>query len=339
MLMMKKLITTSTLLFTIGLTTSCAVNPVSGKQDFVLMSNEQEIQLGNSLHRQVLQKQRPYNNAALQAYVNNIGQQLARQSHRNTIRYTFTIVDDPNINAFAIPGGFIYITTGLMAYLNSEAQLAGVIGHEIGHVTARHSIRQQSRANVTSLLASVITNKVGTNYSRLINTIGVATIRGFGRKHELQADRLGAEYLARVGYKPENMIGVVGVLKSQEDFAKFLAKSEGKQPRSYHGTFSTHPSNDRRLKEVVLAARRFPSSGRLTDNARSYLNRIQGLNYRINKRQTGRLKIITARSGMTYASLARNSKIPKYAEQKLRLLNGMFPRGEPRPGQLLKIVE
>lgn len=337
MLTMKKLIMTSTLLFTLGLTTSCSVNPVSGKQDFVLMSNEQEIQLGNSLHKQTLQKQRPYNNPALQAYVNNIGQKLARQSHRNNIRYTFTVIDDPSINAFALPGGFIYITTGLMAYLNSEAQLAGVLGHEIGHVTARHSARQHSRATLTSVLASVVTNKVGN--AQLINTLGVATIRGFGRKHELQADRLGSEYLARIGYKPENMIAVVGVLKAQEDFAKFLAKSEGKQPPSYHGTFSTHPSNDQRLKEVVLAARRFPTSGRLANNERGYLNRIQGLGYRVNKRLTGRLKIITARPGMTYASLARASEMPKYAEQKLRLLNGMFPTGEPRAGQLLKVVE
>ena len=337
MLMMRKLITTSTLLFTIGLTTSCAVNPVSGKKDFVLMSNQQEVQLGNSLHKQTLQKQRPYNNPALQAYVNNIGQQLARQSHRNDIRYTFTVVDEPSINAFALPGGFIYITTGLMAYLNSEAQLAGVLGHEIGHVTARHSARQHSRATATNVLASLITNKVGN--AQLVNTLSVASVRGFGRKHELQADRLGSEYLARVGYKPENMIQVVGVLKAQEDFAKFLAKSEGKQPPSYHGTFSTHPSNDQRLKEVVLAARRFPSAGSRPDNARSYLNYMQGLSYRVNKKQMGRLKIITARSGTTYAVLARKSKLPKYAEQKLRLLNGMFPTGEPRPGQLLKIVE
>lgn len=337
MVMMKKLITTSTLLFTIGLTTSCAVNPVSGKKDFVLMSNAQEVQLGNGLHKQTLQRQKPLNNPALQAYVNNLGQQLARQSHRNNIRYTFTVIDEPSINAFALPGGFIYITTGLMAYLNSEAQLAGVLGHEIGHVTARHSARQHSRATATSIIASLLTNKVGN--AQLINSLSVATIRGFGRKHELQADRLGSEYLARVGYKPENMIHVVGVLKAQEDFAKFLAKSEGRQPPSYHGTFSTHPSNDQRLQEVVLAARKFPNAGKRSNNESSYLKRIEGLRYRVNKRQTGRLKIITAHSGMTFASLARSSKLPKYAEQKLRLLNGMFPKGEPRTGQLLKIVE
>lgn len=336
MLMMKKLIMTSTLLFTLGLTNSCSVNPVSGKQDFVLMSNEQEVQLGNSLHKQTLRQQKPYNNPALQAYVNNIGQQLARKSHRNNIRYTFTVINDPSVNAFALPGGFIYITTGLMGYLNSEAQLAGVLGHEIGHVTARHSARQHSRATATNIVASILANKVGN--ARLINTIGVATIRGFGRKHELQADRLGAEYLARVGYNPRNMIDVVGVLKSQEDFSKFLARSEGKQPPTYHGTFATHPSNDRRLQEVVLAARRFPNAGALPNNERSYLNRVQGMPYRINKQRTGRLKVITAQSGMTYASLARNSVMPKYAEQKLRLINGMFPKGEPRAGQLLKVV-
>ena len=334
---LKKLISTTALLSIIGMTTSCAVNPVSGKKNFVMMSESQEISLGASQHKQVLKRYKPYNNAALQAYVKNIGQQLAKHSHRSNIAYKFTVVDDPSINAFALPGGYIYITTGLMAYLNSEAQLAGVLGHEIGHVTARHGVRQQSRNMATNILASVLINKVGN--AQAIQQISTAVTRGYGRKHELESDRLGAEYLARVGYRPENMIKVVEVLKAQEDFGTFLARSEGKQPPSYHGTFSTHPSNDKRLHEVVTASRRFSTAGTRPDNERSYLNRIQGLKYRIGKKKYGRLKMITVRSGMTFASLAKNSVIPKYAEEKLRLLNGMFPKGEPRAGQLIKIVE
>lgn len=336
--MNKKIITTiSSSLLCASILSGCSVNPVSGKKDFVLMSEQQEVSLGTGLHKQVIQQYKPYNNPALQAYVNNLGQQLAQRSHRNNIRYHFMVVDDSGINAFALPGGYIYITRGLMAYLGSEAELAGVLGHEIGHVTARHSARQHSRETVSSILVSVIGNKVGGTSA--LNTVATASVRGFGRDHELQADRLGAEYLARVGYRPENMIDVVRVLKDQEEFSKFLAKSEGKQPPTYHGTFSTHPSNDKRLHEVVNAAKRFPTAGTRGENPGGYLQRIQGMSFNINKTQKGQIRVITARPGDTFASLAARSPIKKYATERLRLLNGMFPKGEPRAGQLIKIIQ
>ncbi len=321
----------------VGFISACSVNPVSGKKEFNLMSEQQEISLGASLHKQVLQQYKPYDNPALQAYVNQIGQELARHSHRNNIRYHFTVVDDPGINAFALPGGYVYITRGLMAYLNSEAELAGVLGHEIGHVTARHSARQYTRGTLTNILAKVIVDKYGN--AQAVNTLALASVRGFGRKHELQADRLGAEYLARVGYDPHSMIKVIEVLKAQEEFSKFLARSEGRQPQSYHGTFSTHPANDRRLQEVVGKANAIHTARTRPDNRRGYLNRISGLKYNIDKKRTGQIRLITARPGDTFAGYAQRSSIPKYAEQKLRLLNGMFPRGEPRPGQLVKIAQ
>jgi len=326
----------SALSLSLAFTAGCSVNPVSGKKEFVMMSEQQEVSLGAGLHKQVLKQYKPYNNAALQAYVNQIGQSLAKHSHRNNLRYHFTVVDDPSINAFALPGGYIYITRGLMAYLNSEAELAGVLGHEIGHVTARHSARQQTRDTVTNVLASVIADKYGN--ARAVKSVALATTRGFGRKHELQSDRLGAEYLARAGYDPQNMLKVIGVLKSQEDFSKFLAKSEGRQPPSYHGTFASHPSNDKRLQKVVASANSARSSRSRPDNRNGYLNRISGLKYNKTKKNVGQIKLIRARSGDTFKSLARSTGIPKYAEQKLRLLNGMFPKGEPRPGQLIKVV-
>lgn len=317
--------------------TACSVNPVSGKKELVMMSEQQEVSLGAGLHKQVLKQYKPYNNAALQAYVNGIGQSLARQSHRNNIRYYFTVVDDPSINAFALPGGYIYITRGLMAYLNSEAELAGVLAHEVGHVTARHSARQQTRGTLTSVLASVIAKQTGN--TQIVRTLATASVRGYGRKHELQSDQLGAEYLARVGYDPQNMIKVIEVLKAQEDFSNFLARSEGRQPPSYHGTFATHPSNDKRLQQVVGAANSIKSARTRPDNRRGYLNRISGLKYNKTKKSVGQIRLVTARPGDSFASLAKRSGIPKYAEQKIRLLNGLFPKGEPRPGQLIKIVQ
>ena len=121
-------------------------------------------------------------------------------------------------------------------------------------------------------------------------------------------------------------------------FGKFLARSEGRQPPSYHGTFASHPSNDKRLQKVVASANSAKSSRTRPDNRNGYLNRIAGLKYNKTKKKVGQIKLIKARSGDTFKSLARSSGIPKYGEQKLRLLNGMFPKGEPRPGQLIKVV-
>ncbi|GAB1235410.1 M48 family metalloprotease [Ferrigenium sp. UT5] len=233
----------------------CAQNPVSGKQDFVMMSEAQEISMGRSADVEVRKQYSVYQNPALQSYVNGVGQALAQRSHRNNLNYHFTVVDSPEINAFALPGGYVYITRGIMAYLNSEAELAGVLGHEIGHVTARHGVRQQSAAQAANIGISLVSifvpelnNQAGQN---LGNLLGGALLSGYGREHELESDRLGAQYLARAGYDPQAMIRVVGVLKNQESFDAEVAKQEGREPRRYHGTFATHPDNDTRLQQVV----------------------------------------------------------------------------------------
>jgi len=317
--------------------TGCSTNPVTGKKDFSLISKDQELSLGAQAHRNVLKQQKRLNNPRLQAYVNNIGQILARKSHRNNIPYKFTILEDPSVNAFALPGGYIYITTGLMAYLNSEGELAGVLGHEIGHVTARHGVQQQSAGLAKAILMEVIANKTGIGTANSLNQFSTAILRGHGREHELQADKLGAEYLARVGYSPKNMYDVVSILKAQEEFSKYQARREGHQPPSYHGLFSTHPSNDLRLQTVINAAKSIKTAGTRNTNHDGYLRQIDGLKYRIDKHHTGRIAIGRASTpGLTYAQLARRSKV---GEQRLRLLNGMFPKGEPVQGRLVKIIE
>lgn len=316
--------------------TGCSTNPVSGKKDFSLISQDQEIAMGAQAHKSILKQKKRYNNPRLQAYVNNIGQQLARQSHRNKIRYTFTVLDDSSVNAFALPGGFVYITTGLMAYLNSEGELAGVLGHEIGHVTARHGVKQQSAGMASAILISVLSKKAGAGSGKQFGQLGQALLSGYGRDHELQADKLGAEYLARVGYSPNNMIDVVTVLKAQEQFDKYQARKEGRRPRAYHGVFASHPRNDVRLQQVIRAAGKIKSAGKKPAGHDRYLQQIHGMKYRIDKRHSGR--IITGRAssrGLTYAKLARRSKV---GEQRLRLLNGMFPKGQPVHGRLVKII-
>lgn len=236
---------------------SCAVNPVTGKQELALLSEADEISLGRKTHREVLKQYSVYENPALQKYVQTIGTKLAEKSHRNELVYRFTVLDSKEVNAFALPGGYIYITRGLMAYLKSEAELAAVLGHEIGHVTARHSVRQYSAnqlANIGLTLATALVPGMDQASNQLARLFGAALLRGYGREHELEADRLGAEYLARTDYNPQAMLDVIRVLKDQEVFERELARAEGREARIYHGVFSTHPDNDTRLRQVVGTA-------------------------------------------------------------------------------------
>lgn len=260
----------------------CAVNPVSGRQDFVLMSEAQEVSMGRKANAEVLKQYKAYDSPALQDYVNSVGQKIAQRSHRSSLKYHFTVVDSPEINAFALPGGYVYITRGILAYLNSEAELAAVLGHEIGHVTARHGVRQASAAqaadigvSIVSIFVPEINSVAGQN---LTNILGGALLSGYGRDHELEADRLGAEYLARTEYDPQAMIRVIGVLKNQELFDAKIAKQEGREPRRYHGLFASHPDNDTRLQQVVGEA------GHLTvanprEGYGDYLRHIDGMTF------------------------------------------------------------
>ncbi len=258
----------------------CAQNPVSGKQDFVMMSEAQEISLGRSADLDVRKQYKVYDNPALQNYVNEVGQQVAKRSHRPNLQYHFTVLDSPEINAFALPGGYVYITRGIMAYLNSEAELAAVLGHEVGHVTARHGVKQQSASQATSIgisLASIFVPQLGTQLGHDIsNLLGGALLSGYGRDHELEADRLGAQYLARTEYDPQAMIRVVGVLKNQELFDAEIAKQEGREPRRYHGTFATHPDNDTRLHQVVGEAKNLTVANP-KENRAEYLKQTTGM--------------------------------------------------------------
>ncbi|GAB4121435.1 MAG: M48 family metalloprotease [Sideroxydans sp.] len=258
----------------------CAQNPVSGKQDFVMMSEAQEISMGRSADVEVRKQYSVYQNPALQAYVNGVGQALAKRSHRSNLNYHFTVVDSPEINAFALPGGYVYITRGIMAYLNSEAELAAVLGHEIGHVTARHGVRQQSAAQAANIgisLVSILVPELNNQgFHDVSNLLGGALLSGYGREHELESDRLGAQYLARAGYDPQAMIRVVGVLKNQELFDAEVAKQEGREPTRYHGTFATHPDNDTRLQQVVGEAKNLTVANPM-EKRDEYLQQTAGL--------------------------------------------------------------
>lgn len=264
----------------VGFTAGCASNPVTGTPDLVFMTEAKEIQLGDSYDSKVKQQYNVYPNPELQAYVQGIGEKLGAQSHRPHLKYHFTVLDSPEVNAFALPGGHIYITRGILAYINSEAELAAVLGHEIGHVTARHGVRQHSAATATGVVGAILGAATGIQGTQdLFNVFGNAMLSGYGRDHELESDRLGAQYLARTGYDPQAMIGVVGLLKNQEEFEKKRAEAEKRPPRIYHGVFASHPSADKRLQEVVAEADKFKTLSAPGIKREDYLNRIDKLAY------------------------------------------------------------
>lgn len=264
-----------------SLVSACAVNPATGDRDFVLMSESTEIKLGRESHQQVVDQFGLYDDPELQAYVQKVGEQLALNSHRSDLVYRFTLLDSDQVNAFALPGGYIYITRGIMAYLNSEAELAAVLGHEIGHVTARHGVQQASQQQAAGfgyLIGSILVPELrGTGGQNLFGLLSTAWIRGYGREHELEADSLGAEYIAKSGYQPEAMTEVIGVLKDQETFDKDLAALEGREPRAYHGVFATHPKNDTRLQEVVGKAKALANTNSNRVNRDEYLSKVEGM--------------------------------------------------------------
>ena len=256
----------------------CSVNPVTGQQDFVMMSENQEISLGKKYHAQVLQQTPAYNDQELQNYVQRIGDSLSIKSHRPNLFYRFTVLDSPDINAFALPGGYIYINRGLMAYLSSEEELAAVLGHEIGHVTARHSVRQYSQSQLMSIFSAAVQINSGRTAGDIVGVASGALLAGYGREMELEADELGAEYLYQDGYSTEGMMKVLSVLKDQEIYSKELAKQRGQEPINYHGIFASHPSNDKRLKEILEEVNIKNKKGAAKTQA-DYFEKINGMVY------------------------------------------------------------
>lgn len=236
--------------------TSCAVNPATGSTNLVLMSESREKEIGLEEHEKVLSSMPLFEDEELLNYVREVGNKAAAVSHRPDLEYTFNIIDSPEINAFALPGGYVYVNRGLLTFMNSEAELAAVLSHEIGHITARHAVQQQARgriaqtaATVGGFVTAVATGSgyVGNQISEVASIWAQSGLSGFGREHELEADSLAAEYLVKAGYDPAAMIDVITVLKNQEDFNRLVSGNS----QGYHGLFATHPRNDTRLQQAI----------------------------------------------------------------------------------------
>ena len=257
----------------------CATNPVTGNPDFVTITEQQEISIGATYHQRILEEQKILEDKELNDYVQKLGNEIARKSHRPNLKWTFTIIDSPIFNAFATPGGYVYMYRGMLNYFNSEAELVGVLGHEIGHITARHAVRGMSTAQVTNLLLGIIqANVPGSQLtSNAFSLLNVAINRGYGRSFELEADQLGAEYLLTNEYDPTAMTSFLEIMKQSDELEKVIAKSENREPNiGYHGIFSTHPDSKKRIDALKDNSENIK---KLKTNKEKFLKLLDGTNY------------------------------------------------------------
>ncbi len=254
---------------------SCVRNPVTGKRDFMLISKKQEIAMGQQADPEIVSFFGVYQDDKLQRFIDEKGQQMAAISHRDNLDYTFKIVDSPVINAFAVPGGYVYFTRGIMAHFNNEAEFAGVLGHEIGHIAARHSAKQQSKAMLAQvgLVAGMVISPEFAQFADVANQGVSLLFLKFGRDAERQSDRLGVEYSAKIGYDAGEMA----------DFYLTLNRLAAENGGAAVPTFlSTHPDPEDRFEAVSeLAAvwkKKLPES-RFEVNRNEYLRMIDGIVY------------------------------------------------------------
>lgn len=454
------------------------------------MSEKKEIELGQKEHQKVVAQFGIYKDAELATYVDRIGQKIAKESSRPELEYTFTVIDDEMVNAMALPGGYIYISRGLLAHMNTESELAAVIGHEIAHVTEKHAIRNMNRAKgyqAMSMLAAILTQQGAVLE---LGELGSAVLlKGHGREFELEADRVGARFMAKAGYAPDAMLKTIDILKSNDKLEYAHARLEQREAQVYHGFLATHPDHDRRYETAILEADKLGDKygesvppiefleklnglgwgdrkqvgvvrknvfyhpklgikvvypvewkigstqngilgtsrigdaamevrgGRLYKGAtpRSYAEDKLGMDIREGREltvdglkaflglanryesvfgprptrvavifderrrqayiltgagkhdlrkvsddktfirtifsftrmskgdfkvaKTPKVQIVRAEEGTTFSALARESPITNYAEDRLRVMNGLYPSGEPLPGQLIKIIQ
>ena len=246
----------TTLLATLLLLTACAGSGGSSSSTVTVGGRQVSVpDVTADEHQRLIETIGIYDDPEVAAYINDIGQRLVANSSRPNDTFTFTVLDSPDINAFALPGGFIYVNRGLLAYLETEAELAGVIAHEIGHITENHHSRRATSQTTTTVLATTayILTGSGDLYDAA-QMYGAEVVSGFGRDMELEADAAGAEFMHRSGYDADALLSVIGVLKDQEMYRRVQAKASGKPTGTYHGLYASHPRNDLRLQTVIKTA-------------------------------------------------------------------------------------
>jgi predicted Zn-dependent protease len=258
---------------------ACSVNPATGERQIALMSEAQEIEMGREADEEISASLGLYPDEAAQRYVAALGKELAATSERPDLPWSFKVIDDPIVNAFALPGGFIYVTRGIMAHLNSEAELVGVLGHEIGHVTGRHSVERLSKAQLAGvgLGVGMIVSPRFARFGDLAQMgLGLLFLK-YSRNDERQADELGLRYSQRGGYDARQMPEVFTVLKRVGEVG-----GGGRIPN----WLASHPDPEERRQRIegMLAGRESEFEGLKIERA-GYFERLDGMVFGANPRQ------------------------------------------------------
>src|SRR3954471_10765526 len=266
----------------------CVSNAATGGKSVGVGTIEGEKKTVQKNHQEIVKALGLYDDQATQEYVNIVGQRVAHVSDLPNEEFKFFVVDDEAINAFTTGCCNVYVNRGLLVNLNSEAELAGVLGHEIGHVTARHPARRQARgvaASLGAMAAAILTqnNAIG----QLANIGGQAWMMGYGRENEMEADRPGLKDMMKAGYHPESIGHVFTMFQAGEKFERQRAAEEGREPRLYHGVFSSHPSPDERAVQAAKGAANIKEAppGGWSERHDEYLTTINGIAYGSSKAQ------------------------------------------------------
>jgi predicted Zn-dependent protease len=259
---------------------SCAVNPVTGKRQLALMSEQQEIAMGREYDPQIVAMFGEYKNDKLLSFITEKGTEMGKISHRPNLQYHFRILDSPVVNAFAVPGGYLYFTRGILAQFNNEAELIGVLGHEMGHVTARHTVSQQSKQQLGQLLlvGGMIASETFRDFAGYAMQGMQLLFLKYSRDHERESDRLGVEYAAKLNYDPQQMANFFNVLDR-------MSPSEGAGIPSF---LSTHPDPGDRYQDVTELSNKWKEkldNNKWLVNENSYLRMIDGMTYGEDPRQ------------------------------------------------------
>ncbi|MBK7361272.1 MAG: M48 family metalloprotease [Micavibrio sp.] len=261
---------------------ACSTNPATGARQFTgLMSPGQESSVGASEHQKVEQQFGFYNDPKLTAYVNEVGNKVTKDTERADVQYKFYVIDSPIVNAFALPGGYIYVSRGLLALANSEAELAAVLSHETGHITARHSAERYSHGVVTSLGAAVLGAAVGSD--GVSQALGVGSnlyLSSYSRGQENEADMLGLRYMTRGGYEPSAMSSFLKSLQNDTSLESRMQGGDGGDSTSY---FSTHPATAERVSSTLSQAANYPKGGAV--NHDRHLQMIENMIYGDSEKQ------------------------------------------------------
>jgi predicted Zn-dependent protease len=303
---------------------------------------EEEVSVGKNGHKYISSHFGLYKNKKIQDYVNGIGQKLLVSIDDPEFTYHFYVLEDPMLNAFALPGGYIYVTTGMLAYIDSEAALAGIVGHEIGHVIGHHGIKQMKKKMGDSLLVfaglagSLATGQSASSTAAwVVATSQISQMKqlGYGRDLELQADELGMIYSYDAGYDP----------RESSKFFQTLKFKERVSGVGYHGFSATHPDTLERIIRSQEKSNILINRGKSVESEREkYLKAIEGMSYgKFNRRKMGKpkysLKLYTTIEGDTFRGIASSKTGDESMAFEIAVMNSMRPNSKLEPGTLLKV--